>query len=266
MKHLEREYYKTVIPVLKRTRKTPIFAYAVCDGIIAGSIFVNSTEQPGAGMIATQNGIYHIFGDASHKEFQRQLFSYIQNEVLSTDKRFTLFLSEVGWEDLIHKRFTENLISLDRKKFLFQKDLFENRKAQLQEEHTYKVLKVEEQIVSKSEEFLVEYYEEYWGSVQTFLRHGFGFCALDGEKIVSECTSIFRSNQFAEIDIVTGTSYQGKGLARLVAIRFIEHCIDKGVTPCWDCDSRNVPSQKLASKLGFVDIGEYKVYVRKNRK
>lgn len=96
-----------------------------------------------------------------------------------------------------------------------------------------------------------------------FLERGFGFCILQDEKIAAECVSIFKSDQFAEIDIATHPDYQGKGLARLVATYFIEHCIQNGITPCWDCDMDNIPSQRLASKLGFDHPVEYVLYVRK---
>lgn len=62
--------------------------------------------------------------------------------------------------------------------------------------------------------------------------------------IVAECVSIFSGNGFAEIDIVTHKAYQGKGLAQAVAARFIEHCIQNDIIPCWDCYVDNIPSQK----------------------
>ena len=157
------------------------------------------------------------------------------------------------------------MILLERsleKNSLFQRDIFEGRKREL-DDSTYKVMRIDRNIIRKSTEFTEQYYTEYWGSKEAFLKAGFGFCILQDEKVVAECVSIFRSNHFAEIDIATHPNYQGKGLARLVATYFIEHCIQNNITPCWDCNMDNIPSQRLASKLGFDHPVEYVLYVRK---
>lgn len=260
MKKLALAEYQTILPVLKENKRTATFAYAVCDGVIEGEIFVN--ERLAAGMIATANGIYYLFGDTYDQEFQHALFSYIENDVLTTDKRFTLFVSSIEWERIIENYFNDSFRKIPRKKFLFQRDIFEGENREL-DDSTYKVKRIDKNMIEKSTEFTEQYYKEYWGSKEVFLEHGFGFCILQDEKVAAECVSIFKSDQFAEIDIATHLDYQGKGLARLVATYFIEHCIQNGITPCWDCDMDNIPSQRLASKLGFGHPLEYVLYVRK---
>ncbi|PFK35746.1 GNAT family N-acetyltransferase [Bacillus cereus] len=260
MKKLALAEYQTILPVLKENKRTATFAYAVCDGMIEGEIFVN--EKLAAGLIATANGIYYLFGDTHDQEFQHALFSYIENDVLTTDKRFTLFVSSIEWEKVIEKHFDYSLRKSPRKKFLFQRDMFEEEKGNV-DDVTYEIKRINKSIVEESTEFSELYYKEYWESKELFLEHGFGFCILQDQKVVAECVSIFKSDQFAEIDIATHPDYQGKGLARLVATYFIEHCIQNGITPCWDCDMDNIPSQRLASKLGFDHPVEYVLYVRK---
>lgn len=260
MKKLALADYHTILPVLEENKRTSTFAYAVSDRIIDGEIFVN--ERLTAGMITTANGIYYLFGDTHDQEFQPALFSYIENDVLTTDKRFTLFVSSVEWERIIENYFNNSFRKIPRKKFLFQRDVFEDTKRELND-FTYTVMRIDQNIIEKSTEFTERYYKEYWGSKEAFLKHGFGFSIVQSQKVVAECVSIFRGNGCAEIDIATDPEYQGKGLARLVATYFIEHCIQNGITPCWDCNMDNIPSQKLASKLGFNHPIEYVLYVCK---
>ncbi|WP_410983435.1 GNAT family N-acetyltransferase [Bacillus cereus] len=260
MKKLALVEYDTILPVLEKDKRTATFAYAVCDRIIDGDIFVN--ERLTAGIIATANGIYYLFGDTYDQEFQRTLFSYIEKNVLTTEKRFTLFVSSVKWENVIENHFKDSFQKIPRKKILFQRESFEDRKREL-DDFTYKVMRIDQNIIEKSTEFTEKYYKEYWGLKEGFLKHGFGFGIVQDQKIVAECVSIFRGHGFAEIDIATHPNYQRKGLARLVATSFIEHCIQNGITPCWDCNSDNISSQKLASKLGFCHPIEYVLYVRK---
>ncbi|PEI91041.1 GNAT family N-acetyltransferase [Bacillus pseudomycoides] len=260
MRKLALAEYHTVLPVLEKNKQTSTFAYAVCNRIIDGEIFVN--ERLTVGMIVTVNGIYYLFGDTHDQEFQHTLFSYIENDVLTTEKRFTLFVSSIEWESIIENHFKDSFRKIPRKKILFQRDIFEDRKREL-EDSTYKVKRIDKNIIEKSTEFTEQYYKEYWGSKEEFFNHGFGFCIVQDQKVVAECVSIFRSNGFAEIDIATDPDYQGKGFARLVATYFIEHCIQNSITPCWDCNVDNIPSQRLASKLGFDHPVEYVLYVRK---
>lgn len=123
--------------------------------------------------------------------------------------------------------------------------------------------RIDRRDIERSNEFTQAYYKEYWGSNEAFLNDGFGFCIEQNGMTVAECVSIFSGNGFAEIDIVTHEAYQGKGLAQAVATRFIEHCIQNDITPCWDCYVDNIPSQKLASKLSFHHPIEYGLFVRK---
>ncbi|MDM5156790.1 GNAT family N-acetyltransferase [Bacillus sp. DX1.1] len=260
MRRLALAEYYTILPVLEGNKRTSTFAYAVCDRMIDGEIFVN--ERLTAGMIATANGIYYLFGDTHDQEFQYTLFSYIQNDVLTKNKRFTLFVSSIEWETVIENHFSDYFMKIPRKTFLFQRDRFEDRKREL-DDSTYKIMRINKNIIEKSTEFTEQYYKEYWGSKEAFLNGGVGFCVLQDQKVVAECVSIFKSNRLAEIDIATHPDYQGRGFAQLVAAYFIEHCIQNDITPCWDCNVDNIPSQKLASKLGFDNPVEYVLYVHK---
>ncbi|MDM5190299.1 GNAT family N-acetyltransferase [Bacillus sp. DX4.1] len=260
MRRLALAEYYTILPVLEENKQTTTFAYAVCDQMIDGEIFVN--ERVTAGMIATANGIYYLFGDTHDQDFQHALFLYIQKAVLTKEKRFTLFVSSIDWETIIENHFNDSFRKIPRKTFLFQRDIFEDRKREL-DDSTYKVMSMDKNVIEISTEFTDQYYKEYWGGKEEFLNHGFGFCIVQDQKVVAECASIFKSNHFAEIDIATHPDHQGKGLARLVATYFIEHCIQNNITPCWDCNMDNIPSQKLASKLGFDHPVEYVLYVRK---
>ncbi|MCI0763897.1 GNAT family N-acetyltransferase [Bacillus sp. TL12] len=260
MKKLALVEYDTILPVLEKDKRTATFAYAVCNRIIDGEIFVN--ERLTAGIIATANGIYYLFGDTYDQEFQRTLFSYIETEILTQRKRFTLFTSSKEWEMVIENYFNDSFRNITRKKLLFQRNIFEERKREL-DDFTYQIMRIDTNVIEKSTEFTEQYYKEYWKSKEAFLKHGFGFCMIQSQKVVAECVSILRGHDFAEIDIATHPDYQGKGLARLVATYFIEHCIQSGITPCWDCNMDNIPSQKLASKLGFGHSIEYVLYVRK---
>ncbi|RWS43322.1 GNAT family N-acetyltransferase [Bacillus mycoides] len=258
MKKLSVAEYRKILPILESHTRTTTFAYAVCDQMIDGEVFAN--EKLTAGLISTVNGIYYLFGDTDDQNYNEDLFSFIKKAIEKTEKRFTLFTSSEEWEMMIEERFSNALRNIPRMKF--QREIFEER-TRVVNKNTYEVKRIDKSDIERSNEFTEAYYKEYWGSKETFLNGGFGFCIEQDGMIVAECVSIFNGNGFAEIDIVAHKAYQEKGLAQAVATRFIEHCIKNDITPCWDCYVDNIPSQKLASKLSFNNPIEYRLFVRK---
>lgn len=258
MKKLSVAEYRKIIPILESNTRTTTFAYAVCDQVIAGEVFAN--EKLTAGLIRTVKGIYYLFGHTDDQNYNEDLLMYLKMAIEKTEKRFTLFASSEEWEMMIEGRFSNVLRNMPRMKF--QREIFEER-TQDANKNTYAVKRIDKSDIERSSEFTEKYYKEYWGSKELFLNGGFGFCIEQGGMIIAECVSIFRGNSFAEIDIATHKAYQGKGLAQAVATRFVEHCMQNDITPCWDCYVDNIPSQKLASKLSFHNPIEYRLFVRK---
>lgn len=108
--------------------------------------------------------------------------------------------------------------------------------------------------------YIPGYYEAYWGSIGNYEEKGFGYAILHDAKVISECTSIFASEQFAEIDIATHNDYRGQGLAKIIAKIFINHSLKNNIIPRWDCDISNTTSIKLAKKLGFTNPIKYSIF------
>ncbi|AGE80492.1 TPA: GNAT family N-acetyltransferase [Bacillus thuringiensis] len=258
MKKLSVAEYRKIIPILESNTRTTTFAYAVCDQMVDGEVFAN--EKLTAGLIRTVNGIYYLFGHTDDQNYNEDLLMYLKMAIEKTEKRFTLFASSEEWEMMIEGCFSNVLRNMPRMKF--QREIFEER-TQDANKNTYAVKRIDKSDIERSSEFTEEYYKGYWGSKETFLNSGFGFCIEQDGIIVAECVSIFSGNGYAEIDIATHEAYQGKGLAQAVATRFVEHCMQNDITPCWDCYVDNIPSQKLASKLSFHNPIEYRLFVSK---
>jgi GNAT superfamily N-acetyltransferase len=92
-----------------------------------------------------------------------------------------------------------------------------------------------------------------WGSYEAYAAHGFGYALLVGDHFASAVTAVTVSDRHALITIDTDAAYRRRGLATLVAARFIEHCLEHGLLPIWDCDDFNTPSIATARKLGFIE-------------
>lgn len=87
-------------------------------------------------------------------------------------------------------------------------------------------------------------------SPESFVSDGMGFAMLEGDRLVSGCTSFCRHPDGFEIQVDTHPEYRGKGFATTVSAAFILRCLELGQKPYWD--AANIRSMRLAQRLGFV--------------
>ncbi|MGE7907565.1 GNAT family N-acetyltransferase [Peribacillus sp. NPDC094092] len=253
--------FEKVINLLKNNDKEtyPTFIYSVLNNYIPGKVYMDELKK--AVLVGTDSGIFVVGGDEMNNGLE-SIFLEVYRSIKNDKKRFTLFSPSKEWDQVINKMLGNELRQMHRYAFHFNKDTYSAVNME-KVPKDFIVKRIDEKIITESLEFNESYYNEYWGSVSNFLENGFGYCLLHNDTVVSECTSIFSSSQFAEIDIATQNKYRGMGLAQNVADIFIEHCIERNLEPNWDCDVNNFASIKLAERLGFENPMEYSVFVRR---
>ena len=245
--------------VKEKLKNAPTFVYSVLDLIIEGAVYADSTSY-NAFLIQSSSGLNYVAGNSSNEIVLNDIVNLFKNSVINS-KRFTLFSTEDFWNQSIEKYLINKVRKIERYAFSFDLFSYQNRKRNDYKE--YDVFKINNNLIENCLEFDKKYYVEYWDSPENFLQNGIGFCVKDREKIISEGVSIFKSEEYAEIDIITDLQYRGKGLASIVAEQFIDYCLSKNIEPRWDCDIENVASITLGSKLGFINPQKYAVYVMK---
>jgi RimJ/RimL family protein N-acetyltransferase len=253
----ETDFDKVIHLIEGKVKTVPTFSYSVLNNYISGSVFADS-KTPETVLIGTESGIYFIAGKENNPKFNDFLFElYYQRK--SKKLRFTLFSSTEYWDCVIKKQFNDSIKQVSRYSFVFDDNKQSHDKNLFTSDYCIK--RINEELITNSLEFNEDYYKEYWGSVSNFTEIGFGYCILHKGKVVSECTSIFSSPQFSEIDIATHEDYRGQGLATTIAKTFIDHCLENDIMPRWDCDILNKSSKKLAEKLGFENPVKYSIFV-----
>ncbi|WP_102272215.1 GNAT family N-acetyltransferase [Cytobacillus massiliigabonensis] len=243
----------------KELKDAPTFAYSVLDLMIEGTVYADSDKYHSL-LIQTASGLYFVTGHSSNKLFLKGIVSIFEKSVI-LGKRFTIFSNEETWNQSIEKYLEGKVRRIERYSFSFDLLTYKNRKRNNLQD--YNILKKDNDLIEHSLEFDKKYFDEYWDTAENFLQNGIGFCVLEREKIISEGVSIFKSENYAEIDIITDLNYRGKGLASMVAEQFIDYCISQNIQPRWDCDVDNGASINLGSQLGFIDPQKYAVYIIK---
>ncbi len=97
-----------------------------------------------------------------------------------------------------------------------------------------------------------------FSSLEDFIDRGVGFGIEHEGRFVSGCSSFAISSRKLEFEIQTHPDFRRRGLACATAAAMIEHCLDRGLEPCWD--AHNDMSAALATKLGFVEPAPYTAY------
>ena len=92
-----------------------------------------------------------------------------------------------------------------------------------------------------------------WSSKEQFLKNGFGFVALDGDKVIAVAFSAAVSSDEVDIGVETDENYRHQGLAKVVADRMCREIITQGKKPVWAHAITNEGSKYTALGVGFTN-------------
>jgi RimJ/RimL family protein N-acetyltransferase len=100
----------------------------------------------------------------------------------------------------------------------------------------------------------------FWHSYRSFLETGFGYALLVGGAVASWCLTVYAHADQRELGLATAPEQRQRGYATLVAAAAVEHAAARGLTPHWHCWDDNVPSIRVAERVGFVEPVRYAVW------
>ncbi len=95
-----------------------------------------------------------------------------------------------------------------------------------------------------------------WPSLQRFYTHGFGVAAIAHRAVVCWCTAEYVSPTMCGIGIETMDGWQNQGIATAAAFRFVRRALAHHMISHWECDAENLPSVRVAEKVGFTFLEE----------
>jgi RimJ/RimL family protein N-acetyltransferase len=97
-----------------------------------------------------------------------------------------------------------------------------------------------------------------FGTLENVLKHTLGIVILADDMLVCEAATGAPTHVLIEVGVTTAESYRGQGFATLACARLIETCESHGYNTWWDCAKQNIPSVKLARRLGYRNEQEYR--------
>ncbi len=208
---------------------------AVLEGVQDGKIFEFSFGD--ALYVEHHFGFAQIIGELLPQS-KEEFISYLQQKSFSVPK---VRLYQASKEN-IYQNFDENTHST-RQRFMI-KDIQPLASG-------YDIRQVSNNNIDEIDE-VFKIVGLFWNTKVDFIKHSKAHILYVNSKPVSICYAAALANQCAEIDILTHVDYRKKGYASIAAKAFILSCLQRGITPLWDCFTNNVGSMVLCSALGFI--------------
>lgn len=256
--------YNKVIGQLDLVPFDTYFARSVIENHLKGRIYVDSIDSPEAYYILHPYGLSLLLGTPNN-DFKDWLKGHMLGERGTKSSHEWMQVNPDIWNDRLRSILGQALVSPGepydptkvelhtRVNFEFNRDRFgdylENNRRDLPD--GYRIVDIDERLFGSIEGTVVP--KSFWDTPEDFLKRGRGFCILNDEEIVSWSYTAWVHGKVFEIGIETAPAYRGRGFAEIASVRFIEHCLDKGLDPVWSCRLENTQSYKLALKLGFIE-------------
>jgi len=97
-----------------------------------------------------------------------------------------------------------------------------------------------------------------YAGFRDFAERGSGAVVWSGDEIVSSASSYISFENEVELDVSTLSDHRRKCLGLACAAAMLNDCFQRGITVHWD--AQNLPSLRMAEKLGFVLDESYTAY------
>ncbi len=244
---------------------SPLHHHLVIDSVLEGNtparVFADRLNDPTAGLIWDRQDAILVAGRLAD-----DLTEIIQNEIVPDARRrwipaLTIYYADEGWVGPLMERMAAFKPELTGMRFYHFDRLRVNWREILPE--GYGMRRIDPELLNKADLLnaadVAGWVRSFWASDEDFVQKGFGYCAMMEDSIASWCLTVFVARDQRELGVATARDQQGKGLATAVAAAALEHCLGNGFQPYWHCLDENIPSWRIAERLGFCDPVHYDV-------
>gem|GEM_PF-531225 len=238
----------------------------------AGRVWVDSLENP-VSAIVWSDGLqcFQFMGCEANQVFYQELKMFIEDEIINFLKEKKLNFFEFSadteeWYPMINDTLSDRDI-MESWQYVYQHidNSQVNDKVVMPKPYSLHqidesfILSIKNYKIISNPEFLIHYIEQFWGSLNNFLRLGYGYVVINEGEIVSFAITSFLYNKTFSIGVETLEQHRRKGLAGTLVNNLMRNLYSKGYTIWWDCMDSNIASQNTAEKNGLVLMHKYKV-------
>ncbi len=254
--------FPQVIPIFQ-DHKQYLPVYAVVEGNFPGRIFVDHLDSPRTALVWATGRWSFLDGDPLNDAFSANIPGFLLETVIPASLAlemnwFEIYAADTSeWAAVIERalgafkvgKHYETTYRLDRQAYLKSRQTVALPEGVLLERMDIPILRRPlREIPTIPESFR--------------RRTAVGYCLKRGEQYLAYCRNNgFISGREFMIDVETLVeSERNRGHGTAVSTALIDYALEHRLNPWWETTEYNIPSQKLAQKLGFVATESYPVY------
>ena len=243
--------YSKVKHLLERINVEKVYPLSIMEGLQKGEIFVDDAENPTDALIWHYCGFAHIVGDYGEESIE-EIIDMMKNPLDGHSGRLALQVeNDIHLQQLMQK---EPMVRR-YERYVFR---FVGVKSTIPFEMESKLKRISSDNYELMTGRIIPTFS--WESRDEFLKNGFGYCLIEGDRMVACAFSSAISNDFVDIGVETDERCRGKGYGRIVVSAMVNETLRRGKTPTWGCDTRNEASMRLACSTGFEVSGTHEWY------
>jgi hypothetical protein len=249
---IQGDQFDRVIPLFDTISCYRPAIFTVLEGRQAGRVFVDRVDDPTAVVVGLD--FYYFGGNPAALDLQSEVADLLEREVMPVTEHLLIVPLTGAWDDALKPilqpygptRYERAVFTLDAARF---RELNAGWQARIPDGFAL-------QRLDATTALEVGGITDMWGSLETFLAHGYGFCMIDEAQpdvhsgFASSAQTVFVGGGHAETGVETQEAYRRRGLATIVSCAFIEHSLQNGIHPDWGCVD-NEASERLAMKMGY---------------
>ena len=240
MRKITKDEYHRYLDWARMNTANRVYPLSIAEGLQKGNIYVNDGHEIQSVLFWHYCGFGYISGKPSDEFLNDIYLRMISNH---NERRLILITSD----DEVTDFFRDKEVLLDSRleysylshKFIGETDI-----------NCFRVEQINEENMSRIEGRIIPSFS--WKSHEQFLKEGFGYIALDQEKVCAVAFSAAVSSDEIDIGVETHEDYRRKDLAVILAGRMCERILEIGKRPVWAHSISNTGSMNTALKCGFV--------------
>ena len=240
MRRIKDIEYTDYVQWAKMNTANHVYPCSIAEGFQSGDIYVSDSAVDKTVFFWHYCGFGYITGKASDT-FLREIYSEMIS--CSNGRRLVLITSD---DDVIAFFRNKDVLIESRAEYFYSSK--EEKPSSLI--NNFQIERINSDNIHKIVGRIIPSFS--WETSEQFLKDGFGYVALDQERVCAVAFSAAVSSDEIDIGVETHEDYRRKGLAVILADRMCEDIIEIGKKPVWAHSTSNKGSMNTALKCGFV--------------
>lgn len=246
-----------IIHLAEQIKTEKVYPLSITEGIQSGEIFVDNTEAPNSVLLWHYCGFAAIAGNYDEK-FIEETMNMMHDPKDGHSGRMALQTdNDIRLQDMIldhsfasmHERY---VFSFGGEKYSIPKDM----ESKLEEISSRNYELMNGRIIPSFS----------WENKGSFLKNGFGYCLIEGGRMLACSFASGVSKDYVDIGVETSEECRGQGYGKITAAAMVKEILRRGKIPVWGCDTRNEASMRLACSVGFEIAGTHPWYTFEKQK